>query len=117
MHSLKASTVKNFVIKGGVLFDMSLDIPIEKTVMTEKEQQEEMVAVMVAIVVVVGVIVQPKTPSFVVTLQGLECVRNYIWMFETDKSLTVVYSNNESEPYQLNEDKKCNTIYDRLKKQ
>jgi hypothetical protein len=33
--------MKNFFIKGGVRFDMSLNIPIDKTVMTKKEQEEE----------------------------------------------------------------------------
>jgi hypothetical protein len=54
-HSLKASTIKNFFSKGGVRFDVSLDIPIDKMVMFEKE--EVVVAIMVAVmVVVVGVV-------------------------------------------------------------
>lgn len=30
------------------------------------------------------------THVFLDALQGLECIRNYLWKFETDKSLTVV---------------------------
>jgi hypothetical protein len=57
-HSLQTPTIKNFFSKGGVRFDVSLDIPIDKMVMFEKEEEEEeKKAIMVAVmVVVVGVV-------------------------------------------------------------